>query len=251
MDVHLFRACLLLTAFLLCSTGRTAGAQPATSDDLPVPVRDLDVGRSEYAATIQMEGREMHMDVTRAVEEIESGWRVTETARGPMGEVSDTEVLSKGTLTPIERHTVQGPVEITLRYDGGGVEGSFNMNGRRRPVNVELHAPVFSDGAGSALIVAALPLEEGYETHYRTFDLMSQEVRSMRLSVTGVEDVTVPAGTFEAFRVEVGQANGDPSGSTLWVTTDDHLVAKVETKVPQMGGAVVTSELKPASNGNE
>jgi len=219
----------------------------SSSADLPVPVRDPEPGSSDYTATIDMNEQEMTMNVTRTVEETDAGWRVTETAAGPMGEVSDTEVLAKGTLTPMERHTVQGPVEIKLNYSADAVEGSFAMNGQERPVNVELDQPIFSDGAGSSVVVASLPLEEGYDVRYRTFDLMSQTVKPMRLSVTGIEEVTVPAGTFEAFRVEVGPAGGDPGGSTLWVTTDTFEVAKVETRLPQMNGALVTSVLKPAS----
>lgn len=228
------------------STVELPDPDDASSDagNLPVPVRDLEVGSREYAATIHMQGQEMQMDVTRTVEETDRGWRVTETARGPMGEVQDTEILADETLIPLERHTRQGPLEIRLTYAEDRVEGAFTMNGQERPVDVALDAPVFSDGAGSALVVASLPLEEGYETRYRTFDLMSQQVRPMRLSVPDVEQVTVPAGTFEAFRVEVGPANGDSGGSTLWVSTDDHLVLRVETSVPEMGGALVTSELK-------
>ncbi len=229
---------------------------PEPEDDsasaaFPEPVRDPEAGSSRYTATISMNGQEMKMSVTRTVEDADGTWRVTETATGPMGEVTDTEVLADGTLTPVERHTVQGPVEIELNYTAGKVEGTFTMNGQDQPVDVGLDGPVYSDGAGSALVVAALPLEVGYEARYETFDLMSQKVKSMKLAVTGMEEVTVPAGTFEAFRVEVQPASGDPGGSTLWVSTDGYRVVKVETKVPQMGGAIVTSELEPASGSGE
>ncbi len=219
--------------------------------EFPEPVRSPKLGSREYTATINMNGQEMKMSVSSVVEEVDGNWRITETAKGPMGEVTDTEVLSQGALTPIERHTMQGPVEINLTYSDEKVEGTFNMSGQEQPVDVELDGPIFSDGAGSALVVASLPLEEGYEARYTTFDLMAQRVKPMKLTVTGVEEVTVPAGTFEAFRVEVQPASGDPGGSTLWVSTDGYEVVKVETRLPQMGGAVVTSELEPASGGSE
>lgn len=224
--------------------------ESSASADLPQPARGLEPGTDQYTATISMGGQEMKMTVTRTVEEVDGNWRVTETAKGPMGEVTDSEVLAKGTLTPVERHTMQGPVEIKLNYSDAKVEGTFNMGGQQQAVDVDLEGPVYSDGAGSALVVAALPLKEGYEARYRTFELMSQTVRPMKLTVTGAEEVTVPAGTFQAYRVEVGPASGDPGGSTLWVSTSSHKVVKVETKVPQMGGAIVTSELEPASGGS-
>lgn len=222
-------------------------ANEIASAEFPKPVHVLEAGSREYTATIRMGDQEMKMTVTRTVEEVDGNWRVTETAKGPMGEVSDSEVLAMGTLTPVERHTVQGPVEIRLNYTDEKVEGTFNMSGQQQDVNVDLDGPIYSDGAGSALVVSALPLAEGYEARYGTFDLMGQKVRPMKLAVNGVEEVTVPAGTFEAFRVDVQPASGDPGGSTLWVSTDGYEVVKVETRVPQMGGAVVTSELEPFS----
>ena len=50
---------------------------------------------------------------------------------------------------------------------------------------------------------ATLPLAEGYSTSYRNFDVQTQKVKLMQLKVAGSEDVTVPAGTFAAHRVEV------------------------------------------------
>ena len=219
--------------------------------EFPEPVREPEAGTSRYTSTINMNGQELKMNVTRTVEEVDGNWRVKEEAQGPMGQVSDTELLADDALTPLERHTLQGPAEIKLTYDDDSIKGTFSMNGQEQPIDVDLEGPIYSDGAGSAIVVASLPLEEGYETRYGTFDLMSQQIKDMKLSVPAVEEVTVPAGTFEAFRVEIAPANGDPGGSTLWVSTEGHEVVKVETRVPQMGGAVVTSVLEPAQGGSE
>ena len=63
--------------------------------------------------------------------------------------------------------------------------------------------------------------------------------------MTGAEEVKVAAGTFQAWKVEVTSAEGEPGATTLWVDKATRKVVKTSTTLPQMGGAVVTSELQP------
>ena len=51
-------------------------------------------------------------------------------------------------------------------------------------------------------MIAALPLAEGYQTTFRNFNVQPQKVALKQVKVVGVEDVTVPAGTFKAWKVE-------------------------------------------------
>ena len=55
----------------------------------------------------------------------------------------------------------------------------------------------------------------------------------------------MPAGTFEAWKVEIASAEGEPGQTTIWVAKDSRKVVKLSATLPQMGGAVVTSELQP------
>ena len=57
-------------------------------------------------------------------------------------------------------------------------------------------------------VIACLPLAEGYSTTFRNFDVQTQKVKLLQLSVTGKEEVKVPAGTFNALRVEISSADG-------------------------------------------
>jgi hypothetical protein len=98
---------------------------------------------------------------------------------------------------------------------------------------------------GSDEALASLALAEGFSTTYRNFDLRQQKVELMQAQVTGVESVTVPAGTFQAWKLEVKSAEGQPGQKTVWIAKDSRKVVKVSATVPQMGGAVVTTELQP------
>ena len=139
----------------------------------------------------------------------------------------------------------QGPAAIELAFADGKATGTVAMGGAPKPVSVELGGELFADGVGSDDALASLPLAEGFGTTYRNFDLRQQKVELMQARVTGVESVTVPAGTFLAWKVEVTSAEGQPGQKTIWVAKDSRKVVKVSATVPQMGGAVVTTELQP------
>jgi hypothetical protein len=62
--------------------------------------------------------------------------------------------------------------------------------------------------------------------------------------VTGSESVTVPAGTFDAWKVEITPADGGTGESTtLWVDKTSRQVVKISSVVPEMNGAIATAEL--------
>ena len=63
--------------------------------------------------------------------------------------------------------------------------------------------------------------------------------------MAGAEDVTVPAGTFRRWKVELASAEGEPGTTTIWVAKATRKVVEDVATLPQMGGAVVTTELQP------
>ena len=90
----------------------------------------------------------------------------------------------------------------------------------------------------------SLPLADGYATTYRNFDLMGQKVKPRQLKVTGSEKVTVPAGSFDAWKVEISPADGGSGETTtLWVDKASRQVVKASSVIPEMNGAVATTEL--------
>ncbi len=94
-------------------------------------------------------------------------------------------------------------------------------------------------------MLGLLPLAEGYRTTFRTFDVQKQKPALNQLKVLGQEEVTVPAGTFKAGKAELTSAEGEPGQALFWVATDARKVVKSVITLPQMGGAVITSELQP------
>ena len=201
-------------------------------------------GKSSYAGKIEAGGQTIPLSTTQTIEEQGGNWVVTGTAKMPMGDAVDITTLDKATLVPRKRSIKQGPAAIELTFADGKATGTVAMGGEPKPLSVDLGGELFADGVGGNEAIAALPLAEGYSTTYRNFDVRQQKVQMKQAKVTGAESVTVPAGTFEAWKVDIASAEGEPGQTTIWVAKDSRKVVKVNATMPQMGGAVFTSELQ-------
>jgi hypothetical protein len=137
----------------------------------------------------------------------------------------------------------QGPAVVEVQFADNKATGKMTMNGQERPITADLGGSLFADGPGSASVIAALPLAEGYTTTFRNFDIMAQRVKPRLLKVTGSEKVTVPAGTFDAYKVEVTPAEGTGETTTIWVDKASRRAVKIVSVLPQMNGAIATAEL--------
>jgi dipeptidyl aminopeptidase/acylaminoacyl peptidase len=215
----------------------------ASAVSVPKPASDLKPGTASYKASIDVGGQTIPMTVTREVKEEDGRWAVTETAKTGMGDIIDKTILEKGTLIPTGRSIHQGPVTVELQLKEGKATGTMNVNGQAKPIEADLGGPLFADGAGGNLALAALPLAEGYSATYRNFDVQTQKPKLVQVKVAGTEKVTVPAGTFDSLKLEVTSADGGSEKTTIWVDPATRQVLKTVSVVPQMNGAVITSEL--------
>ena len=160
-----------------------------------------------------------------------------------MGAMSDVSTVEKGTLLLRGRKVKQGPANVDVKFSGSQASGTVSMNGQEHPVSVDMGGPLFADAGASAYSIACLPLADGYTASFRNFDLQKQKVKLMQLNVAATESVTVPAGTFTAFRVEVTSADGGSDKQTLWIAKDSRKPVKVSSTISSMGGATMTAEL--------
>jgi len=104
--------------------------------------------------------------------------------------------------------TVQNQrAETHLTYAGGRVKGSAlvpQQTGTPKTVTVDttIAAGTVDDNALN-LLIPALPLAEGRTFNLNVFSSGEGVVKVLTVKVAGVENVTVPAGTFESYRLEL------------------------------------------------
>jgi dipeptidyl aminopeptidase/acylaminoacyl peptidase len=211
----------------------------------PKPAVDLTPGTWKYKATLAAGGQEYPLTLSTTIKDDGGAWTATDTMETPGGPAIDVATLEKGTLILRKRTVTQGPVNINLDFAGNKATGTMSANGQDRPVAVDLGGPLFADAAGSDAAIACLPLAEGYSTTFRNFDLRRQKAKLLQLKVVGAESVTVPAGTFDAFKIEITSADGGTDHQTLWIAKDSRKPVKVTAVLADMGGAVLTAELVP------
>ncbi len=211
---------------------------------LPQVVAPLVPGTYRYRVEIKMGDRVLNMTTSTEIRQEGSTWRVTEKAATPGGEAMDEAVLDGKSLALMRRVIRQGPLDYSMEIQGNKLTGTMTVQGNRKSVEADLGGPLFADAAGAAHAIAALPLAEGYEAHFRNFDVQRQRPKLMRLRVAGEEAVTVPAGTFQAWRVEITSAEGGPDDRTIWVAKDSRKPVQLAAVLARMGGALTTAQLE-------
>jgi dipeptidyl aminopeptidase/acylaminoacyl peptidase len=209
----------------------------------PKPAMDLQAGTYNYQVKIEMSGQQMNLKISTAIQDGTGSWTATDQMDTPRGATTDTATIEKGSLLLLKRSVRQGPVTIDLDFAGNKAAGKMSMNGQDKTIAVDLGGPLFADAAGADQVIACLPLAEGYSTTFRNFDVQTQKMKLLQLTVAGKEEVKVPAGTFNTLRVEISSADGGSDKKTLWIAGENHKVVKVTTVLASMGGAVMTQEL--------
>jgi dipeptidyl aminopeptidase/acylaminoacyl peptidase len=216
----------------------------------PLPKADgakITPGTLEYGMKLAVAGRTMDLGLRRTIEEGTTSekracWRLTDAVT--MGPNTMTSVfdVDRKMLTPL-RYEATGTQSMKLVFTDELITGELPGPA---PVNKTLEAPVLGSDAAFETALAGMPLAEGYEATFRTFEPSAQKVRLMWLRVTGREQVTVKAGQFETLVVQIEPLDGDEAGKgTVHVRKDaPHQVIKSEYKMgASMGGGVINSEL--------
>jgi len=109
------------------------------------------------------------------------------------------------------KHTLIGDVEATY------VEGRADLktSGKEGTKQLELDGVIY-DNEEAIQLMRRLPLETNYQTSVRFVSSLAASIVPVKLEVSGVEKVTVSAGTFDCYKVELSIRQ------TFWYSTDSH-----------------------------
>lgn len=95
------------------------------------------------------------------------------------------------------------PVQTTIRFEGQRVTGWVQSAPPGTPGRFAVDTVLPTGAFDGAALMALLPLLDwrtGAVYHLTIFDAEDRNITTQTLRILGVEDVTVPAGTFSAFR---------------------------------------------------
>lgn len=219
----------------------------AASVSAPQPAHALRPRTLQYDVNIALGAQQMALKMSLSIEKTSDGYKANDKMETPGGVITDTALLDGASLQVLSRSFAQGPVVVDLKFADGKAIGKMSMNGQDRPIDTATGGPIFADGPGVFEVIGALPLAEGYSTTFRRFDVQSGKSKLLNLSVARSEQVSVAAGSFDAWVVALNSADGGPDKSTIWIAKQERKAVKVDAILPQMGGAKMTAELLPES----
>lgn len=205
-------------------------------------------GTYQYGMTIEAMGQKFNMDLYRSVtvgtENGRPAFFFTDQQSGMGSESVDTLIADAATLMPIRRTAgAQGMEVLKVIYGKDTVSGFMMGQGGKMDFSVPVTVPVLDASGNIEAAAASLPLEVGYEATLRKFDLLSQKIVALRMTVAAKEKVTVPAGTFDALKIEMKTLDDAKQTETYWIA--DGIVVKGVTPLPaMMGSGTITTELK-------
>jgi dipeptidyl aminopeptidase/acylaminoacyl peptidase len=216
-----------------------------STSDIPKPAVDLRPGTYNYKASIAFGGQEIPLTLKTDIKEENGAWTVLDTAQTPQGEITDLSTIEKGSLLLKRRLIKQGPATIEVNVTPNKLTGSTTMNGQTTPIDTDPGGALFADGAGAFEVLASLPLADGYSLSFRNFDVQKQKPQIKQMKVVGTESITVPAGQFDAYKMEIVAADNEADKQTVWIDKASRRVVKISAVLPSLNGAILTSELIP------
>jgi dienelactone hydrolase len=202
---------------------------------------------SKYVMKIDARGQKFEMpvqrDVTKSTLDGKNVFMLVDAVSGMMGG-NDTLFVDAANLLPIKRNIKQGMATIHLTFKPDLVEGQIEAGPQKMPVNVKLDVPVITEGSGFEVALRTLPIAEGYKASFNQLDIMKAKAELMNINVLGKEKVTLPAGEFDTYKIEVKPAEGGEGGNLMWIDAVSKTLVKSEAKLgAAMGGGSVTIEL--------
>ncbi|MFO7890930.1 MAG: prolyl oligopeptidase family serine peptidase [bacterium] len=216
----------------------------------PLPLLDpekITPFKAQYFQTIKTGGQEITVDVVKEVSHTTQDGNdyvlIKETSNSPQGTVVNNNYLDNTTLLPQKQTIDQTGVDIALEYEPDKITGAMELRGQKNDIDVDLDASILSS---LETVVGTMNLKPGYKTTIRMFNLVQQKIIPYSLEVIGTETVSVPAGSFDTYKIEVTPLDGSTGKQLIYVNIEKpYNMVKLEAELPaMMGGGSTTIELK-------
>ncbi|MES2178329.1 MAG: insulinase family protein [Gemmatimonadota bacterium] len=219
--------------------------QPA---DLVVKVTSLPVDLTKLAArtdsfVVLAQGNPFGFQTT-TLSKTPTGYSYRTVMQLAGGMLSQATETSFGNDLAPSASTVKGKVQgqdvaITIAYAGGRAKGTASTPSQQGPKTVTIDttlAPGVLDENMIPALVPGLRWAPNAKFTATVFDGSTGKSRQASITVAGTESVTVPAGTFPVYRVEM---TGEPAQTIFVTTAAPHRVVKISMPAMQLDFVLV------------
>jgi dipeptidyl aminopeptidase/acylaminoacyl peptidase len=203
--------------------------------ELPTPASDLSAGNYSYSLLVEVPGRKVPLAMLRSISTDSTDWIVTDRILGQSGDQSDEARYQRGNLQLISRKTLQK--STVTDYHFGPREVTTTTGDKTTTELVD--GAYLHDGAGIDLIIARMPLKEGYVTG---FYLVGEDGKPKlyQLRVTGRDTVN----SEPCLKVELVNAENTAISTRMWISTKQKMAYRTIVPLASFAGAKMTIELR-------
>jgi dipeptidyl aminopeptidase/acylaminoacyl peptidase len=204
-------------------------------------------GTVKYVMKIEAGAQKFEMNVQRDIVKTsldgKDAFMIVDVSTGMMGG-NDTLYVDAANLLPLKRDIKQAMANIHMVVKNDLLEGKIEAGPQKMPVNIKLDSPALMEGGGIELAIGTLALIGGYTASFNQIDIMGGKVKKMAVNVLGKDKVSLAAGEFDTYKVEVKPVEESEGAQTYWFDAISKSLVKSETKLgAAMGNAIVIMEL--------
>jgi hypothetical protein len=229
-----------LAALHAAAGARRAAAQTPAPKTARVDGRRLKAGEWRYttAATSGGQTRTIARVLTVAPATIQGSpaWLVVDRQDAGAASVADSLYLRRADATPVRHRLHAGGASVALDFVGDSVRGTMTLPEGSGPIAAPYPRGSMVTGTMLEMYLRLLPLAPGWtgELTMGAVGPRGAVAVPVSLAVTGVESVTVPAGTFPSYVLSIRAQGGE---QRAWVARDSHDVVKISAELaPGAGG---------------
>ena len=222
-------------------TGRTGVSRPtaparAVSDSQAAPAigaldgRSLGTGAWRYTTTIRGMGQSQSVPRSLAIAAAtfaeRPAWLIVDIQGSGERMMVDSLFLARDDLAPLHHVIHIGPSQLVTRFAGDSVMGEAVSPSGTQTVRALYPRGAMVNGPMLEAAFRVLPLRAGWRGTANMLGLRPDgaQVASVAVAVTGDETVTVPAGTFPSWVIEMG---GMAGRQKLWLSKSTGQIVKV------------------------
>lgn len=209
----------------------TAAEKVETASVLPKISNDLKPGTTNYGVVLEVQGQTIPMGMTRTISKSGANWIVKDEATGAMGNSAD-EIEFTASFEPIRRNIEQSGMQIPIVFE----KEKVSMSAMGQTIDIPMDGAYLSDGAGYDLLIAGLPLKDGYTLSYLVPDAMTAKSKQVNLKVNGTEKVN----DADCFKVEIVSVDNPSDKTTMWINPKTKSAEKMVQIIPAAGNAIMT-----------
>jgi hypothetical protein len=201
----------------------------------PAPSSDLATGNYNYTILVEVPGRRVPLAMSRLImSDSADNWVVTDQITGQTGDQADEATYQKGTLRPELRRTQQRGKSAEYSFNGTEITSTLPD----KTVSASIDGAYLHDGAGMDLLIARLPLKEGYRSG---FYLIGDDGKAKLYQIKVVGKDTI--NNEPCLVVELTNADNTGISTRLWINMEHKMAYRMVVPLASLPGSRMTIAL--------